>query len=968
MSGIKKMLILTSITFLFLPVALSVSADVANNKYKYNIDTPQGITKNKTTEVPKRLDTSDFHEAMPSEVSQEQLSESDPGVQSSIQPKNPRLGISSGFITSFKDLSTPDTSKIHIQTASDTTVQIGVDVQYETRISIDPEIAVLFDAVQNSGKDLKQYLSGTLTTVSTVGIGAVSHNIQDAWDRSPNWLQPAKYTAHYDSAAKSIIVRGNKLLFTLSNGWLNTDITIDLNKMKLDTGILVERKAVYRFKTITATTGYNWAILGDESKLGAIYPDFENNWIENKVEPTSLETNDQINLFGQTTQDIVNEHPTDYSIELVKNGITLADNIAIDSEGKWSYKMSASSPQGTKITARVVGKERASHENGIVDTKYSTPTSIFLGGGGEIPFDKWQVKSPIIAQAYSGETAVKGYAPSQNLDEGRSYTLFVRFNNATEGAKIILEKTYAEPLEYIGNIFGKNLKAGDNFEAWIVGKDREARTKESSHVFMTVLDAEETWNISPPHIDEIYEGDDSYYISTPSQSSNFGRTYDLQIWINGTLSQAIHNISAYGGEGYYSAQALKVGDKVTAQIIGHESGKSDQLSTTAMQIVKSSNTAPDITLTLGSSDKTTQKKYGLKGVKVMDQDSDRIIVYYSLDGGTHQMVQEVDNKSKGQYISVPDILLKNLSLGTHKILIYAKDNEGLVSNPKPFTLNVLAPVPGGAVTINYIDAADKHKIGPKQKVLNGNIGDNFSQKSPVIPGYENPDHLKIIGTYSDKTQNFTIEYTHKQGAPVTIKYQDDEGMKISSDNQLKGLWGETKLVTPKNIPGYQFVKQSGLSEDFKVKFDDTEKSITFIYRKGTLDIVSAPKLDFGVQKISSSKKIYIPSTNEDLTVRDNRATGGWTLSVRTSRPLAALSNPHKKLSNNLFYKTPDQKELIVSDVSNVIYSSAKHSNGETILSKNWGTEEGFHLDILPGQVIADSYSGILEWTLSDIPQ
>ncbi|WP_019299536.1 MucBP domain-containing protein [Lactococcus garvieae] len=1000
MLSIKKIVSLTTLTFLLLPGVLSVSAEVVSKNYDYNTDASQDIIDNKTSESSKNQETPNLSDESKTKEAQSQETDnvsklentasSDSTInqkpnqveeQENIQDNNtnsegqkvkpsPRLGVSSGFNTNFVDLSTPDTSRLHIQTASDTIVQVGIGIQYETRISIDPEIAVLFDAVQNSGRDLKQYLSGSLTTVSIVGIGAVSYSIQEAWNRDPSWLQSAKYTAHYDSSTKSIIVRGNKLLFTLSNGWLNTDIRVNLNQMKMDTGVLVERRPVYQFKTVTATTGFNWAVLGDESKLGAIYPDFENSWIENKVEPTTIQTNDQINLFGRTIQDRVNEHPTDYSIELRKSGVVIASNIPIDTSGNWSYKMPSSSPLGTKITARVVGKEKAAHENGWVDTKYSLPTSIFLGEGGEVPFDKWQVKPPTLAQAYSGETAVKGYAPEQNLDDSRTYTLYVRFNNASGGPKMVLQKNYTEGQEYIGNIFGQNLKAGDNFEAWIVGKDGSARTKESKHVFMTVLDTEDTWSVNAPVIDEIYEGDDSYYISTPTQSGYYGRTYDLNIWINGTLSQTVKNISSYGGEGYYPAQLLKAGDKVTAQIVGHQSGKSDQVSAVATQIVKSRNTAPIVKLPK-TSDSTTSTSYTLTGGTVIDTTSADMTVSYTLDNGTSISLPKVTNTTKGKDLPFGDIKLTSLSVGTHTIKVSAKDTEGLTSNIATFTLTVDNPVPGQAVTINYVDAADNSPIGPKQKVINGNVGESFSEDAPAIPGYEKPTPSKVTGTYSDKTQSFTIKYSRKQGAPVTLKYQDEQGQAIAGnpDETLTGLWGETKTVTPKSISGYQFVKQSGLTSDFKVTFGDTAQTVLLTYKKGgTLDLVSAPKLDFGNQKISGNKEVYSPSKDQELTVRDSRARGGWSLAVKVTRPLTAVSNTSKRLENNLFYKTSDQKELAITGVSNVIYSTSKHLEGDTILSKNWGATEGFHLDVLPGQVIADAYSGTLEWTLSDVPQ
>lgn len=285
-----------------------------------------------------------------------------------------------------------------------------------------------------------------------------------------------------------------------------------------------------------------------------------------------------------------------------------------------------------------------------------------------------------------------------------------------------------------------------------------------------------------------------------------------------------------------------------------------------------------------------------------------------------------------------------------------------------FVVQYQKSIPGAPVTINYVDAADGTPIGPKTKLLNGNVGEAFSDPSPQIQGYENPTPATTTGTFTDKAQTMTVKYTRKQGAPVTIKYQDESGNPIPGypDKSLTGLWGETKTVTLDSIPGYQFVSQTGLTPDNKVTFTDTAQTVILKYKKGTLSLTSAPNLDFGEHKISSTAQKYNAKAIEDLKVNDSRASGGWKLMSRMVTPLTG--NKYTKKLEDVTYVTQDNKTLVINNVNTIIYSSTQHVDGDTVISSFWGNTKGFNLGVLPGQALNDTYSGKMEWTLSDVPQ
>lgn len=718
--------------------------------------------------------------------------------------KQTRLGIGSGFNTSIIDFSTPDTSLMHIKVKSDTTVNLGIGTQYRTKIYVDPEIAVLFDAVQTRGLDMKKYLSGSFTTVSILGIVAVERKVVDAWNRKPTIVNLEKYTASWDSTAKAIIIDGNQLLFNFTNGWLNTDLTVNLNQMKIDTGVLVERKPIYTVDVLTYTKGTNWETDTDERKTAAIYPSFENSWIENKVEPTTISSNDSQVIYGQTTQDLKNEHPTNYFIELWLNNKLVSNKITWDSQGIWSYDFGTKLPAGSNLKARVLGKEKVANENQIVDSKYSLSNYLTIGNNS-VPFDKWIINPPTISQGYTGDTSVSGYLPEQNHESNRSYVMHLKLIETNGTSKEILTIPYSEAQQYLASILGSNLQVNQKLEAWITGTEG-TQMKESAHSFMVVRDTAAPWTVLPPVLDDVYVNSTAIHVSYPAQDNLNNKTYDLFVSINGVLLSTFNSIETYGGERYVEVSNLKEGDKITTKIIGHDSKQGDLSSVIITKVVKLENTAPVVKLSKYT-DETSLMNYTLSGGTVMDTTSNDMVVSYSLDDGPFQTLPTIINKNKGQEIPFGDISFNNLTLGKHIIKISARDTEGLVSPITQFELTRTNPEVLTLVSVPQLSFG-VNKISSFEKIYSANkTGDLVVDDSRISGTWKMSakmlQPLTAVTTPQKKLEN--IFYINEEGKQIDIN--DANSLIYSSKNHTTGntiissFWGNNYGFQLKVSPG-----------------------------------------------------------------------------------------------------------------------------------------------------------------------
>ncbi|TQR23338.1 pectate lyase-like adhesive domain-containing protein [Bacillus safensis] len=138
---------------------------------------------------------------------------------------------------------------------------------------------------------------------------------------------------------------------------------------------------------------------------------------------------------------------------------------------------------------------------------------------------------------------------------------------------------------------------------------------------------------------------------------------------------------------------------------------------------------------------------------------------------------------------------------------------------------------------------------------------------------------------------------------------------------------------------------------------------------GILDFVSAPKmLSFGEQlKISPKNERYpLVHQDDDLIVQDTRKVKSeWQVTARMMKTLQSSNGD--TLPSALVYRQAGQDQVLgASDV--IIYRHKSVDHNPLNISSEWeGVKEGLLLDVKAGEARSTNYSGIIEWTLQDVP-
>lgn len=496
----------------------------------------------------------------------------------------PAIGLTT-FKDTYKELEA-DADTLHIHTKSHGNGTAALQA-YRQEISIDSDIA---DEFFNT-KDFQKYISGTVkrSKDSVLG-GTKTMDIQkDLWDKSSLFNSE---TMNYDSKHKVIYYKTAQYTVQIASGIdIEVDMNIDLGQWAKDTGRLVERKPNY---SITAKTDANSMAIGFTNKIvGSVSSDdILDSWIENPVEDTTLYylTEKNSYFYGNGLQDEINEHPTDYDIELMVNG-TPFKYIQMASEdggtnsrgetikkGDWDFDFGSYLNPGDVVTARVRGKEKYENINGIRPTKYSATTHA-SDATNIVSWEDWKVAEPSVPVLYEDDLIIPVHAPVQNQQLNRSYKLIVTVNDQEVYNNAVKDETDTNVLHLSG------LAEDDVVKAKIVGSQPGEPDKESSEITTVVTSQDnegyDDWEVQKAVINgPLYEGATVISGYVPIQNRAAGRTYDLKVYIGDELVIDDKDIDvALKSYSYsYSLTDLKdlkegtlnYGDKIKAVVTGHQ--------------------------------------------------------------------------------------------------------------------------------------------------------------------------------------------------------------------------------------------------------------------------------------------------------------------------------------------------------------------------------------------------------------
>ncbi|MBC2283847.1 hypothetical protein HCB69_05610 [Listeria booriae] len=160
------------------------------------------------------------------------------------------------------------------------------------------------------------------------------------------------------------------------------------------------------------------------------------------------------------------------------------------------------------------------------------------------------------------------------------------------------------------------------------------------------------------------------------------------------------------------------------------------------------------------------------------------------------------------------------------------------------------------------------------------------------------------------------------------------------------------------------------SADYLVIMDDavgnSHNTTNISIQTSILELGNMPdSINFGTHKITSTTQLYKPTEDWSIQVNDTRATKTpWRLSVAT--PSKMQSSSGHTLSEGLIYKAENGTETTLSNQYLDVYQYTPNST-DTQVNITWPENAGIFLKVKAGEGYAESYSGELDWTLTDAP-
>lgn len=493
---------------------------------------------------------------------------------------NPLASVGTGWTNKFKKTTQETDGKIRLTTQSNSLFAVGMDVKFQTGFKFDEEIAGEFFSTPGWEK----YVTGTIERFDTMLPINKTVKIEKLF-------APTKgERMFYDKDSKSLMYNSPAYLFS-GTQYVNVDMFIDLATWHTHTNRLVERKPFYKFAVSTQATD-TWFNPSWGAAETALTIDYEDSWIENKVKPSTLVTDDDKEFSGVAKQDSRNQHDSVFTGELYINGTLVKNRIPIDKNGKWSTNIGSLASDSDEISFRVVATEREENGNGVMNIRYSE--LVYYTIGNSLPYLKWEVAAPTLQQLYDGETAIFGTMPRQNKQNKRTYNLLITVNGAELSDKVI-DGTSGEFAE---SLIDTALVKGDTVTAQIIGHEKGLLDKKSE-VITTIVqenqDGQESWDnwtVNKPTLDTPNIGDYAISGNVPLQNKFNGRTYEIVATLN-NKEIGRRNISSLGGDFMIALSkkeedliSLKEKDKVAVYVIGHEKDENDKKSTQVTATVK----------------------------------------------------------------------------------------------------------------------------------------------------------------------------------------------------------------------------------------------------------------------------------------------------------------------------------------------------------------------------------------------
>ncbi|MBC1487041.1 LPXTG cell wall anchor domain-containing protein [Listeria seeligeri] len=181
-------------------------------------------------------------------------------------------------------------------------------------------------------------------------------------------------------------------------------------------------------------------------------------------------------------------------------------------------------------------------------------------------------------------------------------------------------------------------------------------------------------------------------------------------------------------------------------------------------------------------------------------------------------------------VSIP---LSGWNSDSHRLSVVLDKAFNNPQNKVVIFLNILA-VQGEDVTVEYVNE-NGESIHVSQ-LISGDIGDEYDatmeEYKLAIDKYtldESKLPANAVGTFSNEAKTVTYVYNKIDGAPITVKYLDENGTEIAEADTLTGKIDAPYETTPKEISGW-VVDENKLPTNKTGNFTAEGQTVTYTYK------------------------------------------------------------------------------------------------------------------------------------------
>ncbi|EAC5223224.1 MucBP domain-containing protein [Listeria monocytogenes] len=369
-------------------------------------------------------------------------------------------------------------------------------------------------------------------------------------------------------------------------------------------------------------------------------------------------------------------------------------------------------------------------------------------------------------------------------------------------------------------------------------------------------------------------------------------------------------------------------------------------------------TSETITGKSGENYQTTEKtitNYKLKEIEGQASgqfgDSDTTVTYvYEKADGAPVTVKYVDGD--GNELATSDTLNGKIdapyqstakSITGWTVKTTPTNANGIFTNANQTVTYVYEKADGAPVTVKYVDG-DGNELATSD-TLNGKIDAPYQSTAKSITGWTvKTTPTNATGVFTNTNQTVTYVYEKADGAPVTVKYIDEDGNELAIPDTLNGKIDAPYQATAKSLSGWT-VKTTPANANGV--FTDTNQTVTYVYEKADGAPVTIK---------------YLDSDDNELATSD-------TLNGKIDAPYQATA---KSLSGWVVKTTPANANGIFTDTNQTVTYVYEKADGAPVTVK-YVDADGNELatpDTLNGK-LATSYAATAKnlsgWKLTATP-